>query len=125
MTRHADLRLANFTVCFLGFYVPFETWFSWPALTDPFYLVDFIGMALLAWGAVHVRRSPTTTPGVLAAGWAWSASNFWRAFFGRVEAIRGGEQLDLGLTELCIVGGGLGIAVVCLAIALVRTRDTR
>jgi hypothetical protein len=73
--------------------VPIETWYSLPALWDPFYLVDFIGMMLLAWGAVRCRRD--ATPGslaVLAAGYGWEGANYWRALFGRVQEIaRGGE----------------------------------
>ena len=114
-----ERRVAFFTFGFLAFYVPFETWFSWRyGLLHPFYLVDFIGMVLLLWGALHSRRRGYHSAGVLAAGWAWCGANFWRAFFGRLEAVGAGEQLDLGTTELCIVGGGTAIALICLAISL-------
>ena len=121
-----ERRLALFTFGFLVLYVPFETWFSWgDGLHDPFYLVDFIGMVLLFWGALHSRRQGYRSPGVLAAAWAWCGANFWRAFFGRVETVRAGEQLTLGTTELCIVGCATAIALICLAALLVLcTRRT-
>ena len=118
-----ERRLARFTLGFLAFYVPFETWFSWRygesyALLDPFYLVDFIGMVLLLWGALHSRRHGYRAAGILTAGWAWTGANFWRAFWGRVSALDAGEQLDLGNLEFCIVGCGTAIALICLAISL-------
>ena len=111
-------RLSTFTLGFLAIYVPFETWWSWgDGLLDPFYVVDFIGMVLLLWGALHSRRRPGT-PGILAAGWAWTGANFWRAFWDRVQAFGDGEPLDFGEFELCIVGSGVAIALVCLVLAL-------
>ncbi len=96
--------LVMFTIVVLVIYVPIETLYSLPALWDPFYLVDFIGMVLLGWGVVRCRRN--ATPGnlaILAAGYAWEGANFWRALFGRVEEITGGGQLRLGWAELCFV----------------------
>ena len=113
-----ERRLAIFTIGFLGFYAPFETWWSWAnGLLDPFYIVDFVAMALLLWGALQVRRRPGS-PGILTAGWAWTAANFWRAFWDRVQAFGVGDPLDFGEFELCIVGSGVAIALVCLALSL-------
>ena len=94
--------LITFTIVLLVIYVPIETLYSLPALWDPFYLVDFIGMILLGWGVVRCRRN--ATPGnlaILAVGYAWEGANFWRALFGRVEEIAAGGQLRLGWAELC------------------------
>lgn len=107
--------LITFTIVLLAIYVPIETLYSLPALWDPFYLVDFIGMILLGWGVVRCRRNPT--PGnlaILAAGYAWEGANFWRALFGRVEAIAGGEQLRLGWAELCFVVCGTVAALIAM-----------
>ena len=107
--------LVHFTFALLIVYAPIETWYSLPALWDPFYLVDFIGIVLLAWGAVRCRRdaSPRNLA-VLAAGYAWEGANFWRAFFGRLEAVATAEQLRLGWAELCFVGCGTVAALVAL-----------
>jgi hypothetical protein len=126
--RSTDVRsislersLAKFTVAFVAIYGPLETWASWAdGLTDPFYLVDFIGMVLLLWGGVVSLRA-SAGPGVMAAGWAWTGANFWRATFGRVNALRAGEQLDHGLIEMCVVACGTALALACLGLALFLT----
>ena len=100
--NHRATPLVTFTIVVLAIYVPIETLYSLPALWDPFYLVDLIGMIVLGWGVVRCRRE--ATPGnlaILAAGYAWEGANFWRALFGRIEEIAGGGQLDLGWAELC------------------------
>jgi hypothetical protein len=40
--------LVTFTLVVLVIYVPLETWYSLPALWDPFYLMDVIAMVLLS-----------------------------------------------------------------------------
>ena len=51
--RELETGLASTTLGLLVFYVPIETWASWPyGLLNPFYLVDVIAMALLFLGAV-------------------------------------------------------------------------
>ncbi len=122
MMARLETGLRNFTLAFLLVYAPLETWASWgDGLTDPFYLVDFFGMVLLAWGAIHSRRRPQSGAGVMVAGWAWSSANFWRALFGRINALGRGESLDYGFEELCVVACGTAIALVCLSVALVLT----
>lgn len=122
-SRAVESRLANFTLVFVAVYGPLETWASWAdGLSDPFYLVDFIGMTLLLWGAVHSRRSrPESAPGLMAAGWGWTGANFWRATFGRVNALRTGGQLDYGQVEMCVVACGTVMALACLALAVFLT----
>jgi len=94
---HRAAPLVTFTIGLLVIYVPIETWYSLPALWDPFYLVDLIGMVLLAWGAVRCRRDASSSSlAVLAAGYAWEGANFWRALFGRLQAIANGGELQLG-----------------------------
>ena len=67
---------------------PRWNWTSWPALTNPFYLVDVVGFALLLWGALaSLRARPNVAPGVLCAGYAWSAANGWRALALRIETL--------------------------------------
>jgi len=55
---------------------------------------------------------------VLAAGYAWEGANFWRALFGRVQAIANGGELQLGWAELCFVGYGTIAALAALVWSL-------
>ena len=111
--------LVKLTVAFLVVYVPVETLYSLPALWDPFYLVDFIGMCLLSVGVARCWRH-TTSIGLtwLVAGYAWEGANFWRALFGRIESIGSGGVLRLGLAELGFVAIGTAIALGALAWSL-------
>ncbi len=104
--------LTRFTIAFLVVYVPIETLASLPALWDPFYLVDFIGMVLLAWGLIWCWRHRTSTGiTLLAAGYAWEGANFWRALFGRVRAMTDGGTLRFGSAELWFVAIGTAVAL--------------
>ena len=119
--------LITFTIVFLAIYVPLETWYSLPALWDPFYIVDFIGMVLLASGILRWRRDPSARSlAVLAAGYAWEGANFWRAFFDRVDTVMAGGELRLGLAELCFAACGTIVALGALAwcLALITRRPT-
>ena len=77
--RSVETFIARFTLALLLVYAPLETWASWPSgLTNPFYLVDVVGFALLLWGALaSLRARPGVAPGVLCAGYAWSGANGW------------------------------------------------
>jgi len=79
--RSAETRLAWFTCGLLVVYFPLETWASLPhGLSNPFYLVDLVAMALLLYGAVlSLRARPRAAPGVLCAAYGWAAANAWRA----------------------------------------------
>jgi len=121
-SRAAENRLAYFTLVYLACYAPIETWASWPHLTSPFYLIDAIGMAQLLWGSVHsLAARPRRAPGLLAAGWAWTAANYWRAFFDRVRYVNEGGNLQLGAPEYWTVGGALVMALLCLALSASMT----
>lgn len=111
--------LVTFTIVILVIYAPLETWYSLPALWDPFYLVDFIAMVLLGWGVILCRRHATGSGlAVLAAGYGWMGANSWRALFGRVEAVAQGEVLRLGWAEMCFVICGTIAALAGLAWSL-------
>jgi hypothetical protein len=97
--------MPKFTVGFLAFYAPIEIWYSLPRLWDPFFLVDLIGIMLLAWGAIDSRRAVSQRSlSVLVAGYAWTGANFWRAMFDRVFEIAAGSELNYGWLELCFTG---------------------
>ncbi|MCA1561036.1 MAG: hypothetical protein LC804_12475 [Acidobacteria bacterium] len=96
--RTTETRLAKFTLAMLVVYFPLETWVSLPdGLTNPFYLVDLIAMALLPYGALRsLRARPRSAPGVLCAAYGWTAANGWRATFDGVFELRDGGELEHG-----------------------------
>lgn len=118
--RQIETGLACTTLGLLVFYVPIETWASWPyGLLNPFYLVDVIAMALLFLGAVSsLRARPRPAPGLLCAGIAWSAANGWRATFGRIVELGRGGSLDHGAAEMWTVSLATTLALICLGLAL-------
>lgn len=121
-SRVAETRLATCTLIYVLGYAPLETWASWPHLTSPYYLIDAIAMALLFWGGVHsLAKRPRRAPGVLAAGWAWTSANYWRAFFDRVQFVNEGGTLQLGNAEYWTVGGALVLAIACLTLSAAMT----
>lgn len=122
--RHSGTSLATFTLAVLVLYAPIETWYSLPALWDPFYLVDFIGMVLLIWGAVRLHRD-TSSPqvGLLIAGYAWTGANVWRALFGRLAEVADGGALEYGWAELCFTACVLSAAFAGLVWALVLSSN--
>ncbi len=123
--RGVETGIARFTLVLLLIYAPLKTWASWPALTNPFYLVDVVGFALLLWGAfASLRARPNVAPGVLCAGYAWSAANGWRALALRIETLEQGGQVDVTLVWLLVIGEIValtGLALLLLLIVESRT----
>jgi hypothetical protein len=64
------------------------------------YIMNLIGMALMLWSAVAARRARPTAPGLLAAGWAWTAATFWRATSDRFWWVSQGHALFAGPMKL-------------------------
>jgi hypothetical protein len=126
--RTAETRLAQVTLALLPIYVVLETYVSLPyGLLNPFYIIDVIAMVLLGWGAIHsLKARPRPAPGILAAAFAWTAANGWRATFDRVYELRAGGSLDYGSTELitvaCSTACTLAVFVFSLYLVL-RSRD--
>ncbi len=123
--RGVETGIARFTLVLLVVYAPLETWASWPALTNPFYLVEVVGFALLLWGTLaSLRARPNVAPGVLCAGYAWSGANGWRALALRIETLEQGGQVDVTLVWLLVIGEIValtGLALLLLLIAESRT----
>ena len=123
--RSLETTIARFTLVVLLIYAPLETWGSWPSgLSNPFYLVDAVGFALLLWGALaSLRARPDVAPGVLCAGYAWSAANGWRALALRIETLQQGGKVDVGLTWM--IGFGEIAALTGLALLLLLVVESR
>jgi hypothetical protein len=118
--RSVETFVARFTLGVLLVYAPLETWASWPALTNPFYLVDVVGFALLLWGALaSLRARPNVAPGVLCAGYAWSAANGWRALALRIETLEQGGQVDVTLVWLLVIGEIVALTGLALLLLLI------
>jgi hypothetical protein len=64
------------------------------------YAVNVVGVAVMLWGAVGVRRGRFYADGLLAAGWGWTTAVFWRGTNLRFALAREGEPLDFGSLEL-------------------------
>lgn len=123
--RNVETAVARFTLVLLLVYAPLETWVSWPSgLTNPFYLVDVIGFALLLWGALaSLRARPGLAPGVLCAGYAWSGANGWRALAVRMETLQQGGEVDVTLVWLLVISEVA--ALTCLALLLLLVVESR
>lgn len=110
-------RLVWATWACLGVYAPAETFYSYPHLASPGYLVDLVAMVLLATGALHLQQRGRLGP--LLGGWAWSACLAWRSYFAR----RYSRQGDLGVYEEPdwvepLVGVALVVALLMFGAAL-------
>lgn len=63
----------------------------------PFWVVDYIAVGLLLWGAAAVlwRPSARGLP-ILTAGWGFACAMFWMSFFGHIdEVMSSGVAVDL------------------------------
>jgi hypothetical protein len=110
--RQNEIRLATFTVGVVVFYAPIETWGSWPELHSPYYLVDLVGVVLLAFGAVRTWHGRSRQGlAFMGSGWAWMAAAGWRATADRVFELAAGGQLEYGAAEMCFVVCSLGLAL--------------
>jgi len=64
----------------------------------PFWVVDYVAVGLLLWGAAAVLWTPSANRGgaILTAGWGFATAMFWMSFFGHLdEIIRSGVQIDI------------------------------
>jgi hypothetical protein len=109
-------------------YVPVETYLSLPNLLSPFYIVDLVGMLLLAaglwryWRNFHAAYAP-----ILVAGFSWTGANFWR---GMVDRLRMAELQQAGWTpsdslRITVVGGVLILLAVCGMVLALRASGGR
>jgi hypothetical protein len=95
----------------------------------PFWVVDYIAVGLLLWGAAAVLWRPSERGlAVLTAGWGFASAMFWMSFFGHLdEVMRSGVAIDVTNAQSAldepwltvIIGVLFAITVVGLATSLI------
>lgn len=94
----------------------------------PFWVVDYVAVGLLLWGAAAVlwRPSERGLP-ILTAGWGFACAMFWMSFFGHVnEVMSSGVAVDMTNAQSAvdepvltiIIGVLFGITVLGLVTSL-------
>lgn len=118
--------LVAYTFLWLLIYAPLETFVTFShaglrGLLYGSYLANVSGMALMCLGASWGAKRKAVAPGVLTAGWSWTAATFWRAtndrfrwaaisgpfYFGRLEPWYG-----VILTVLACIGLAMSLRLV-------------
>lgn len=123
-TRKLSAWLATCTFLWLAGYVPLETYVTisiagLPGLLYASYIMNVLGMGLMLWGALSAKNGKPYAPGVLTAGWAWTAATFWRATSDRFWWVSKGEKLFAGTTELWLAVLLTALAVLGMVACLV------
>jgi hypothetical protein len=81
--------------------------------------MNVLGMGLMLWGAVSARAGRSFAPGLLTAGWSWTAATFWRATSDRFWWVSSGGALYAGRIELWLGPAFTALALAGLAGSLV------
>jgi len=95
----------------------------------PYWVVDYIAVGLLLWGAAAVLWTPSANRGgaILTAGWGFATAMFWMSFFGHVnEVMSSGVAVDMTNAQSAvdepvltiIIGVLFGITVLGLVTSL-------
>ena len=123
--RLALMRVVRwYTFAWLAVYVPLETFVTvssvgWRGILNQGYIANLIGMALMARGALAAKNDRAAAPGLLAAGWAWTAATFWRATAQRFWAMEHGYTLYAGSIELWLAPMITALALLGMVASLV------
>lgn len=79
----------------------------------PYWLVDYIAVALLIFGAQRALKTGTVR--WLAGAWGWTAGTFYSSFFSHIERISAGAEDRVGNIDeqplTIIIGVMLGISI--------------
>ena len=112
-----------FTWMWAVVFVPIETYLTWLIPHDTRllseYVVNVLGVGIMLWGVIALRRSRPYAEGVLATGWAWTTAVFWRATNLRYWLATQGEPLSFGRMELWLAPVFTMMAGAALVAALV------
>lgn len=95
----------------------------------PFWVVDYLAVALLMWGAVAILWRPSERGlGILTAGWGFTSAMFYMSLFSHISTLQttGGEVAEINaqsaLDEPCltvVIGVLFAITLIGLATSLV------
>ena len=66
-----------------------------------------------------LRARPDVAPGVLCAGYAWSAANGWRALALRIQTLQQGGEVDVTLVWLLVISEVVALTGLALLLLLV------
>lgn len=115
--------LVAYTFVWLLIYAPLETFVTVSiagigGLIYSAYIMNVLGMALMLLGALFGKRGRAVAPGVLTAGWSWTAATFWRATSDRFSFTAIGGSLYFGRIELWLAPILAALACVGLAASL-------
>jgi hypothetical protein len=83
------------------------------------YAVNVLGVGVMLWGVISLRRGRPHAEGVLATGWAWTTAVFWRGANLRYWLAAEGEPLYYGRQELWLAPVFTMMAAAALASSLV------
>lgn len=114
--------LIGFTVLWLCVYFSLETYASLArgGVLSFGYLIDLVGMLLMAAGVLMARSRRPGAFSLLSAGWAWTSANFWRGTMERFRvASPPGQSLQFGAVELWL-GPALTLLAMCALLASLR-----
>jgi hypothetical protein len=97
--------LVAYTFVWVLIYAPLETFVTISmagigGLIYSAYIMNVLGMVLMFLGALVGMRGRAVAPGVLTAGWSWTAATFWRATSDRFSFTAIGGALYSGRIEL-------------------------
>ena len=100
----------------------------------PFWVIDYIAVALLQWGAIAILWTPSDRGlPILTAGWGFTAAMFYMSLFGHLDELaKTGVPLSLtnatGAAEepvlTLIIGVLFAVTLVGLATSLLAGRRT-
>ncbi|MEM1263545.1 MAG: hypothetical protein AAGH76_14175 [Pseudomonadota bacterium] len=98
-------------------------WGDWQSA--PFFIVDFVGAALLVAGGASVLQRYSVGVALMSGGWYFCAGMVWMSFFGNLALGCPDQSLTCG-PYLALVGGFFAYTVVgSAAVTLVACRGVR
>jgi hypothetical protein len=126
-----ESSLAVCTTIWLILYFPVETYTSarGTGVLRLSYVIDLVGMGLLAAGVVALWRVRPFAGALTATGWAWTAANFWRSAMERHYALDHGRVALFGSFGVWVAAAvtlcSMVAVGVCLWVTVRRGDDAR
>jgi hypothetical protein len=98
-----ERTLLWFTWIWAVVFLPIETYVTWSMPHTQVlsgYVVNVLGVGMMLWGVISLRRGRPYAAGLLATGWGWTTAVFWRATNLRYWLAAEGKPLFYGQMEL-------------------------